>query len=103
MGKQNALANEAKRPGRANARHLPAEFIRGLVDMANANNARMDGTIRPVLELIAENDVVFGVWPDASEPGGVGLLVVKGANRLRRGLPGAPLALTARRAQWRQS
>jgi hypothetical protein len=62
---------------------LPPYFIQLLVDMANANNARMDGTMRLVLELIAENDVVFGVWPESSEPGGAGLLVVKGANRLR--------------------
>ena len=62
---------------------VEAELKRSLVELANANEARMDGTMGPVLELIAANDVVFGVWQDPSEPHGVGVLVVKGANRMR--------------------
>jgi hypothetical protein len=62
---------------------LPPGFIEGLVDLANATAERMDGTTGPVIEIITENDVVFGVWQDPSERHGVGLLLVKGANRLR--------------------
>ena len=60
-----------------------AELKRSLVELANANEARMDGTMGPVLGLIAANDVVFGVWQDPAESHGVGVLVVKGANRMR--------------------
>ena len=63
--------------------HLPAALRRQLVDMANANEATMDGTMRPVLELVTANEVVFGVWQDDTQPNGVGVLLVKGANRLR--------------------
>jgi hypothetical protein len=62
---------------------LPANFAEGLVDMANANDAIMDGTMKPVMELIASNDVVFGIWQDSAEPGAVATLIVKGENRLR--------------------
>ena len=61
------------------ATHLPASITRRLVEMANANGA----TMRPVMELIDANDVVVGVWRDSTQPDGVGLLVVKGTNRLR--------------------
>jgi hypothetical protein len=60
-----------------------AEFMRRLVEMANANDALMDGTMAPVLHLIAENDLVCAVWQDRAEPGGVGTLIVKGANQVR--------------------
>lgn len=63
--------------------HLSAALGRQLVDMANANEANMDGTTGPVLELIAANDVVFGVWPDSAEPEGVGYLIIKGLNLVR--------------------
>jgi hypothetical protein len=54
-----------------------------LVEMANANDALMDGTMAPVLQLVAENEVVFAVWQDEAEPNGVGVMIVKGANKLR--------------------
>ena len=56
---------------------------RALVDMANENAALMDGTLAPVLRLVAEHDLVFAVWPDRHTPDGVGTMIVKGANRLR--------------------
>ena len=77
---------EARRRARAGTtRHdaLPAEFVGRLVEMANENDAIMDGTMRPVMEMIAANDVVWGVWQDSTEPEGVALLIIKGANRLR--------------------
>ena len=61
------------------AKRLPAGITHRLVDMANAN----DATMRPVMELIAANDVVVGMSRDSTQPDGVGLLIVKGANRLR--------------------
>jgi hypothetical protein len=43
-----------------------------LVELANANRDRMDGTTDAVKEIFAENDVVFGIWQDPEEPHGVG-------------------------------
>jgi hypothetical protein len=59
------------------------EFTRRLVEMANASEALMDGTMGPVLRIVADNEVVFGVWQDSAQPHGVGTLVVKGENHLR--------------------
>jgi hypothetical protein len=59
------------------------EFRKQLVNMANASDEVMDGTMEPVLDIIASNDVVFGVWQDYAEPNGVGFLVIKGENKLR--------------------
>ena len=64
------------------AEHLPAELIRTLVAMANANDASTDGSMRPVMELLDANDVVFGVWQDSTAPD-VWTHLIKGANRLR--------------------
>src|SRR5215213_5683729 len=59
------------------------EYLKAqLVDLANANENRMGGTMTPVLQLIAENEVVVAVWQVAREPDGVGMLLIKGANRL---------------------
>jgi hypothetical protein len=62
---------------------VPVQLLEQLVDMANANNERMDGTTRPVLEIVAANDLVFGIWDDPKEQHGVGWLIVKGVNHLR--------------------
>jgi hypothetical protein len=51
--------------------------------MANQNQEVMDGTTAPIKRIISESDVVFGVWQDAGEPHGVGLLLLKGAKLLR--------------------
>jgi hypothetical protein len=48
-----------------------------------SDDALMDGTMRPVLELIAKAEVVMGVGQDAAKPYGVDMLVIKGANRMR--------------------
>jgi len=68
---------------------LPAAIVRRLVDMANANDEHMDGTTAPVLEIVAASDLVFGVWQDPAEPYGVGLLIIKGTNRLREIVAGS--------------
>src|SRR5690348_681833 len=59
------------------------ELVRQLVDMANRNAARMDeddpkASFRIASAIISESDVAFGVWQDANEPNGVGLLCIKG-------------------------
>lgn len=56
---------------------------RDLVEMANANQAIMDGTMAPIRALIAAHDVVVAVWQDSTEPDGVGAVVVKGTNLMR--------------------
>jgi hypothetical protein len=60
-----------------------ADFVRKLVDLANRNEVTMDGTMEPVRRIIAEGNVVFGVWQDRAEEYGVGYLVVKGAKPLK--------------------
>ena len=62
---------------------LAAELKQQLVELADANEERMDGTTEPVLEIIADSDVVYGVWPDSSEPDGVGTLIIKGSDLVR--------------------
>ncbi len=66
--------------------HAAAErmrFVRNLVDLANRNEANMDGTMEPVRRIVAAGDVVFAVWQDAEEEFGVGYLLVKGAKLLK--------------------
>jgi hypothetical protein len=60
--------------------NIPADFKR-LADIANAHPANMDDTV--VMELIDAYDVVWGIWQDNANPGGVGARIVKGENRLR--------------------
>jgi hypothetical protein len=43
----------------------------------------------PVKRIIAENDLVFGVWPDLAEPDGIGVHIIKGKRRLRSIASGA--------------
>jgi hypothetical protein len=57
-------------------------FVQLPVGMANASDARMDGTMEPMLRVVAEHEVVFAVWQEAGAPHGVGVLLVKGAHRL---------------------
>ncbi len=60
-----------------------AHSVRRLVDLANRNEAAMDGTTEPVRRIVAEGDVVFAVWQDPEEEFGVGYLIVKGAKLLK--------------------
>ena len=42
----------------------------------------LDGTTAPVKRIIAENELVFGIWTDPKEPLGVDTLIIKGERRL---------------------
>lgn len=55
------------------------QFLQSLIEMANANQQLMDGTTTPVKKIIAENDVVLGVWSDPESRCGVGFHIIKGA------------------------
>ncbi len=59
------------------------DLKRRLVDMANGNQERMDGTMTPIWRIIDENELVFAIWQDEMEPDGVGMVIVKGAALLR--------------------
>jgi hypothetical protein len=54
-----------------------------IVEMANANQALMDGTIGPVQRIIDSAEIVFAVWQDPDAPHGVGMLLIKGKHRLK--------------------
>lgn len=49
-----------------------------IVAMANDNERLMDGTTRPVAQILKENDIVFAVWQDWRAEDGVSTLVLKG-------------------------
>jgi hypothetical protein len=59
------------------------EMKRKIVESANANRTILTDDFEQVREMINTNDVVFGVWQDVAEPDGVGMLLVKGEQRLR--------------------
>jgi hypothetical protein len=64
------------------------ELKRRATELANANHSEMQGmskraAMRFVREILADNEVVFGIWQDFAEPNGVGMLVVKGIAHLR--------------------
>jgi hypothetical protein len=40
-----------------------ADFLKTMVEIANANEAEMDGTTNPVREIIVGADLVFGGLP----------------------------------------
>jgi len=56
----------------------PDDFNEILAKLANENSAAMDGTPRPVLDVLADNDIVFAIWQDPDRPGGVGRRIIKG-------------------------
>jgi hypothetical protein len=58
-----------------------AEFSASLERLINTtiqNMWQLDGTKESVVRLVAESDVVLGVWKDDAEPDGVGVIVIKG-------------------------
>ena len=56
-----------------------------IVEMAKrlAVSGLLDGTVAPVMKLLDTHDLVWGVWQDANEPDGIGMLIVKDARLLR--------------------
>jgi hypothetical protein len=50
--------------------------------IANANQALMDGTTGQIQRILAEGDLVFGIWSDDSKPHGVDYLILKGVSLL---------------------
>jgi hypothetical protein len=66
--------------GQLNAR----EFLRELVNIAEINNAEMDGTMEPIKRIVADAEVVFAIWPDLEQREGIGLLIVKGEKLLEK-------------------
>lgn len=59
--------------------------LKSLVDMANSNASyirRQANQTDALNDLIAEADVVWGIWQDISVEHGVDALLIKGADRL---------------------
>jgi hypothetical protein len=62
-------------------------FKQEIVDLANDMIEELaavpeGGRWDRIQRLIAENDFVIGVWSDPGEPGGVGLMMIKGERKL---------------------
>ena len=55
------------------------------VELADASQMLMDGTMDPVNALLDENDVVFALWRDPSLPRGIGYRVTEFHGRGRDG------------------
>ena len=62
---------------------LSAEKTKELVDMADENRELLDGTMGPVKRMFAAADIVWGVWRDSQEPNGVGLMLLKGQEKVK--------------------
>jgi hypothetical protein len=65
----------------------PADFVHYLTERANHHHAAMAGmngtaAFAYVENVVASNDVVFGVYQDAGAPFGVGLYPIKGRRHL---------------------
>jgi hypothetical protein len=66
-------------------------FARVVVSCLWDSHAEMKGmtatkTKAFVLKILADNEIVFGVWQDADEPNGIGVLLIKGKARLEASL-----------------
>ena len=84
MNRRERRASGAARASAVNSE--PAsdpEFRRWAADLANANRAIITSDFASVRAIVDSASVVFGVWQDAAEPNGVGMLVVKGQALLR--------------------
>lgn len=53
-----------------------------IVARANENLAIMGATTGPVKQIIAEHDLVFGIFQESTCPDGVGAWIIKGRRRL---------------------
>lgn len=53
-----------------------------IADEANRTAALMDGTTKPVKKLLADYELVFGVWNGEDEESGVGIMLMKGMKRM---------------------
>lgn len=71
---------------------LARELKLRMVELANANNDQMSGSMEDIWQIIDQKEVVFALWQDAKEPDGVGMLIVKGATRVRQIAEGAAAA-----------
>jgi hypothetical protein len=63
------------------------EFVRRVKACANAHQGAMRGmpadtAFKYIGQIVADNDVVFGVFPDPAKPHGVGVYLIKGRRRL---------------------
>ena len=75
------MRKKAKRP-RTNT------LVEDLMDIANRHTETMRGMTEEaayahVKSVIAGHDIAFGIWQDANEPNGVGILVIKGEDLLQ--------------------
>jgi hypothetical protein len=61
---------------------------RDMVTKAMANKQLMDGAAGSIKEIIADNDVVFGVFPDADASFGFGMHLIKGRRLLAESMTG---------------
>ena len=80
---------------------LPPDFVESMAKLADKTGQRMSETNekrnwRVVRETIDSAEITFGVWRDPVQPGGIGLMCVRGENRLRRQIVAAGIVASAR-------
>ena len=59
------------------------ELKQVVVASANALRMVLDGSFEQVRLWVEATEVVYAVWQDAAEPGGVGMMLIKGEQTLR--------------------
>lgn len=67
--------------------NFPPGFLETFVEMANDRQNRMRGmsdeaAMQHVKNVVAANQIVIGVWQDATIPSGVGMHIIKGNRTL---------------------
>jgi hypothetical protein len=81
------MINHPKRSRRANAA-MTADFIESATKIANAHQGAMRGmngsaALEYVRKVIADNDIVTGIWQEPTAPHGVGIRTIKGQRWLQ--------------------
>jgi len=59
-----------------------AQFRAEIIALAKENYRLLDGTTDPIKQIVRDNEIVFGVFPDPSSEDGAGLCIIKGNKRL---------------------
>ena len=63
--------------------YLANQIKRNMVEFVNDHFPEFSDSAFLIRKILDDNDVVFGLWQDASEPDGVGMNVIKGKNLIR--------------------
>ena len=86
LAERRRVQRDRKRPSPAggglnittNVSEFLKQFEQKMIIAATGNRQLMDGTMGPVYAICDAEDIVFGVWPDATKPTGFEMKAIKG-------------------------